>query len=1822
MKNFKLKWLLLSIILSVAGISQVWATDFTSGSKLYLKDYQNGGLGNSTWKTSTNNGKAFAYFFKDGGSSVWVEFANLVTGSWNNQYAVYSLTIPEGSYDKVIITRGQYGAWNDNEHTNNVWNQTVNLSNPGDGKNLLIIGSKIDSGSDKDKFNATWYTFSGYAYIEGRFNVQTAVGSGNWTKTFPTSGTWWSEDATNIPMTWDATNNRFYLHTYATMYDLTATQGGNNPYFFIKTSHTSGNISDSGGLDAIYQATSDVTFTNSNGTSSSKITLSGDVDDSGRANNKLRFNYSSGTNGYVVLYFTPADGKIWYDLEYQVNFGPGTGGSTVSATASSSLTTGDCVLGGTSVTFTHTAQTGYTWAEWNSAQNGSGTQRSSNQSYTVTISSSNTINGAYGIYSKYTENKSSITIAAGSNGSITSPSPNASPYSLGVATKQAITAAADDGYYFTRWTCSGTAAVDDATAASTNATTDGTSGSSGTVTANFAGRYVLRGSTKDNDSEYAGMPGWDVNESNMTTIGSTSTIDITLNPNTNLKYKIRDLTQDPGLHGQSYTNFQDMNSAWTLNGDKDVYITTLGYGVYRFSITQGTDPSVTVSPQFTSYQISMGYQTKSDGVASASPGDGGSVSAIDGDNFTIEDTYYVKSGGSVTFTATPNDGYQFIGWYSSSTTNGAEQDVEAISTENPYTVSSITEDKTVYALFKEILFDVTVRQDGTTSETMQVGTVSHPSITAVVPSGKVFDRWITTGSATVGSTSSSSTSLTGVSDNQSTVTAVFKDYPYIYYSVATPSSWSPQTMFVYFYSAEYWDKANGAGWTGAGHLQYYEMEPLNNEKTLWGYQYDPSALGGTPTRIAFMEDDQGTYANFAKTTGTYTQLANCMNMFVVTTENSTENKNGPSNTTYYYNTGYWSNYHETNSGYYLNKITGDGYSEEFTDMDGDGVYELSISLEQNHDYWFYVGSCNNPNWSNNNGTNAFTASSRTHTLTQYNDVSTTGLRCKITTTAGGYYTFKLTPSTAAAELSLTIDYPVTSGDYRVTYTHGGKKFPSNIIKTTDEDKTISLWLNSGDNTVKIEKCTAISPVTWTEQVSRTATTSKAGVYTMTLTCNDASSTISTPEAYTGNYYIRTDWAPGGWQDYKENRLIQNTLTYKEGDATTFDYYFCKWISKSGSDANVRFVVANEYNMAISDTLKTDDALDGQEYLPSGYPANVRFSWNSSTNTVKRAYLSGSTNKNDRFLVMIGDSKLFDKSGNAITNSGYSNLNANEAVFDDKNNWVYEVDLQAQSDASVYLVANYNEDDRDLYGDVSHKMLLINSSNTTTKYNIQVTYDFKTNNLMTAWRPGSTPITDTITGIPSVMLLRDHQNVADQITFGVNGSISGTTVYGVMQFNKYTLNNQRRSGGHATLPAEGEAARSQFERDLFWISFPFNVNMRDVFGFGEYGKHWIIEYYDGQGRADNGFWADSPSNWKFVTPAMRNNYVLEKGVGYILALDLDELGAGSSIWNNSVTDVYLYFPSNTAVTIDDGKAIINVPAHKCNIGPRFTNGDDRTIKDSHWNVIGVPSFANVGGIATTPETIEGESYPEGLGFYYQWRMSDNTLSVQAAGSETFKTMHAYMVQFTGTINWDTRTASVPSSVAARTQTTADRDYKLVLMRESEEEDHTLLRLTDDAAVTNRFEFNYDLCKEYNAGRGNIWTVTADTVEVAGNSMPKPVQTTVVPVGVKVVANGEYTFSMPEGTNGENVVLIDNAYGTRTNLGLMPYTVTLTAGTYEGRFALEFAPIQDSPTSLENDGLSRSDELNDANDDVRKVFVGGRLYIIHDGKVYDAAGQRVE
>lgn len=82
----------------------------------------------------------------------------------------------------------------------------------------------------------------------------------------------------------------------------------------------------------------------------------------------------------------------------------------------------------------------------------------------------------------------------------------------------------------------------------------------------------------------------------------------------------------------------------------------------------------------------------------------GSVSAKSADT-DIESGTQVEEGKSVTFKATANEGYEFVGWYSDAACTG-----EALSADAEYTVSNISADTAVYAKFTEKEYTVSHTQ--------------------------------------------------------------------------------------------------------------------------------------------------------------------------------------------------------------------------------------------------------------------------------------------------------------------------------------------------------------------------------------------------------------------------------------------------------------------------------------------------------------------------------------------------------------------------------------------------------------------------------------------------------------------------------------------------------------------------------------------------------------------------------------------------------------------------------------------------------------------------------------------------------------------------------------------------------------------------------------------------------------------------------------------------------------------------------------------------------------------------------------------------------
>ena len=1424
--------------------------------------------------------------------------------------------------------------------------------------------------------------------------------------------------------------------------------------------------------------------------------------------------------------------KQTYSVTYYPNFPEG---ATTSGAAPTDATDYNFGASATVLGVNTMTATGYTFSGWNTAADGRGTDYAADASITM--------NANYTLFAQWTENRTSVTLAASPSGkgSFTIGGSPATSTTAGVETKPTVTAVPITGYFLTGtiWSKSNNnISLSADNTASTTITGCGTASTSSTLTATFTEKYLLCGSVNADGNPAGGMRGWATSGDNnayssVTYDGNTITIVANLtNAGTQYKCQIRDV-QNSAWKGQTGTGSMSSGDQWTWDGTNDVYFTTTVAGSYTFTIDiSGSSPSVRIT-----------YPGEPEHSATLSVNGHGSVSPSAG-NITL------RPVTTTTITATPEPGFRFKQW--------------------------------------------------------NVGGVSCSSTT----------------SATATFTASAA---------GGTIEAEFTNDEVIYFDAGNiENEWGDEVYVTFLQYNFHWNDGDGKdgaliveNWVDNA-LHSVRMTRIPNTRIFY---LDYSGLSGHDqvtqyvlfTSKSIPSEIYRLYEMAAVTRGDYSKTTN--NMCVA--ENFREKDK---NKTGYY-CGYWMNYNDTKAGINLKIYDGSGDitsgNGDFTlSAAGSRTYTATVTLSANTTYRMELQGYNNTYYKNSGTMISTNCSGWSYVDRQ----ATVG---HITTTAGGEYTFTLN---CADKLYLTADYPLAVGDYRIVYQgkvkDGGSvtSHPSQVIRqlaggATERKDTVGFYV-TGDWSLKLQKCSSIDPeITWVDACGSPTISKntlgldgKTGVYTFPLTLTSTGGscdqiTVGTPIPYTGNYYIRTDVADGGWEAYK--RASDNRMIFSEyaRDHSGYDYYHCHW---TPTNTNVKFTIANDYSACITETFENDSPYV-TEYGKLPYQASVRFMYNSATNSIGRAYLNGSSEEGvNTFLWLQGataggsEPKIFKGNGSALTNDTIK--------MQDKNNWIYQLDIKANEKARVKLISNYHFNGYDhlqyfkgtdaVWSDASTAEILGGnySLHPEVKHDLRIIYDFKTNRLLSAWLVPETGTVASAAINTDVMILKQNQNDARQITFaGSSDELTEVdTVYTAIQLDKDFLT--------------GNVA-SVYEKQFYWVSFPYRVKLNDVFGsIGNYGADWIMQRYNGKKRAANGFWIDSEPNWEF----MDRSETLNPYEGYILTLDLGEFTSGSLKWNNNVTYLTLYFPS-------DGK-VGNIK--QTSVSVKYTDQsdyvctitrDNRNIKDSYWRCIGSPSFATSTKTGWNTHDGSDEQWTTAnLPFLYEWNKTTNVLSPITTDGYTFKPLTGYMVQYSGeSIEWTN--VVTPSVSAPKRQNSAATDltYKLQLVRGEEEVDHTFVRFSDDENITAAFEFNQDLCKEYKSG-GNIYTITSDAIQVAGNSLPlSTTQTTVVPVGVSIKSAGDYTFAIPEGTEGIGVTLVDNETGVRTSLSALSYTVNLTAGDYTGRFVLEISPIAQTPTGVETvtgEGLPVTG--------VRKVMIDGILYIVKDGKMYDARGARVQ
>ncbi|MBQ6776771.1 MAG: InlB B-repeat-containing protein [Paludibacteraceae bacterium] len=1554
-------------------------------------------------------------------------------------------------------------------------------------------------------------------------------------------------------------------------------------------------------------------------------------------NYEVKIDYSDASNPTVTITFPTS-----YTLTYDIGTVKGNEDDTSISTDPSTVS-GSYVASGSTVTLTApAAKTGYTWKGWYT--NAAGTEgKIADTDGAIEV----TMDGNKTLYACYTEDMHTVTVTAGSHGSITTPAGGTT--SAGIATGASIVADPDDGYYFGEWVkVSGDVTFADDKDESTTVTATEDS----EIQANFVSSWVVGGSFNS----------WNMRQYGVDHFGKRATgskqdtayVEIDFPANTNYSFKIYDMSSgnwwgnenycyDEDCSANAYINYASNNGKeWQfVTGRRDCGLTTAGKGTYRFAWNI-TDHKMAV--QFpTSYTVTYNVSSfyNEDTSHDYDNTRGGTISyAKDNDSITLTSGKYVVSGGTMTFKATPASGYRFVGWYSNQACTTEYENGKGgavIDGSNKLTLTISGGNKTVYAKFSEKMTTVALDHNAyghvqnassATITSIKAGVYTHPSITAVPNTGYYFSGWtVKEGSDfTPSATGEANTTITvsgggnGETSGQ-TLTANFTELEKIYFrdvfdDGSTVTHWGD----VYVYLGITWNGSNQAV-TNFSHDDWrIHMTQIKGTNVWWAYvpRNFTTAAAGTKEKVGFTKTNQNGrnytfYNTKAATRGDYNKA---LNMFVPYHTAKTTGNNGVD----YFDNGYWMKYDtraNNGAGYYLKRFNStNNYTQEgeFYATNDDATFiQFSLRIDApNSDRDYMITSSGGLNYlasskvtSANN--NDIVMNEDLRTLTD-NDVKFT-----IHTTSEGYYTFVIDQS--GDKMKLNVIYPVSVGDYKLVHEYTvdavDKTSHSDVIKAADASgKTVSMYLNmdAGTKSLKLYKCSAITngyPVwgsyttvgTGTGLFNTTTFNKGKGVYVFDVAiATDAVSSISNAGLYTGDFYIKTDCAPGGWANYKQNILDKNTIN---ATAAGFDYYMCKWIGNKTT--NVKCVIANDYNNEITDTLKSDAILTRNAIAYQTLPeaANVRFSYDTKTNTLKRTYLLGSS-MSEKYIYLVPNAADYVYSA-ATSGTDYYSSNPK---FEDNGNWTYQMDAYVYPGAKAGVKTDYPKAAPvtvQTLIDPTTNYLMGGTTKGSTRYHVRLVYDFKTDYLMSAYMPDGLPVTTSIDLQTDMMYVRSGEGASTQLSFSGSGALKNVKrAYGVFEFPKDQMSGQMSSWAANSYRA--------YKYCRYYFSFPFDVNIKDIFGVGEYGKEFIIQTYNGVKRAQIGWFMETDSFWE----TMDVNETLKANTGYSLMLDREEFNRsdGKGVWTNIADGkaIYLFFPSTSTTlgTIDAASGTFTVEEHAHTSGRTWTKGTntlnhDKT--DSNWGMIGLPAYASTYPNGGTNPIRNCYTYqPDGVN-YNTWQVTD-----LVQGSSLLKSMHAYMVQYAGTFSW---TTVAPSPIAARTlDTNTNMTIRLNLQYNGEEADRAFVKLQDGS--DKGFVLNEDLYKMVNKGKTNIYVYAGD-YDVAYSTTPVESQT--IEVGVIIAKKGTYTFSMPEGING-TVTLIDTYTQTRTNLALEDYEVYLNKGTINDRFLLEI-DVQHATTDVKEvtgDGLQVTG--------VRKYIYDNQLYIMKNGVVYDARGNRVK
>lgn len=850
----------------------------------------------------------------------------------------------------------------------------------------------------------------------------------------------------------------------------------------------------------------------------------------------------------------------------------------------------------------------------------------------------------------------------------------------------------------------------------------------------------------------------------------------------------------------------------------------------------------------------------------------------------------------------------------------------------------------------------------------------------------------------------------------------------------------------------------------------------------------------------------------------------------------------------------------------------------------------------------------------------------------------------------GCYTMKNEGYGNQPSISRSGDYCWEEADeYQVKIVmQNGKEYSSNIVTSTSD--ILSFFapgkdeVNYRSGVVMLYKNdnlhTTIDPVTFPE----------SNVYTAKLNADGTG--LTNVAVYSGNFYIRTwgtdgDISNKGWNsihDWTDSEKASRTFTeFVSREGEFYNHYWVQAMNSGGYDGkDVSACVANDYNDDLAGKLLQDKNTTEEGDIKlgdKGITINVRFGYDPRTNYFGRAVLQGSADAS--YLNLHCDNAYADKECTKKLPYGNHTNNINNK-FRDVSNWVYERDVYVNitngtPSASLYVEAKSPHVGKDgkavvynhLLGYVTNEITgeesetpiqktVIGSGTDNGVYKVRVVYDFKTNRIIAVWEIATDlTITTDKTVNADILFIRKENGDVPQITLSGNGEINNLkSLFFAMELHRGSTNKDER------------------HEEQYMFTLPFDCVVGSISGVHGYMELWGIQRYRGDLRAQKGWYAETATFWEWMSP----KDTLKAGEGYLLAFDkknatwneieVDKTDANGDVIEGQkeiISMLRLYFPSiGSGFDLQQQSTqqlTVTYPNHRCTLTLH-----NRYLQDSNWKMIGTTSYNN----ATVKEydkdnDPEYKELTEAPSFRYQYSYTfDNNnnrtsynYTPEDGKTATYKSFYGYMVQFAGTITWNPINETVPEPLAAPRRAQAERSSVTMRLElantEGEKHDQTFVALDEDGTTT--FDQNKDLNKVFNSGKPNIYTLS-EGIPFAGNTLP--MEEVIVPVGVQIAAEGEYTFRMPDGTEGMMVELVDYETSLRYNLLYAEPTFFLEKGTEENRFALHIQPQKDVVTGVGNVG---DEAKGDKVKGIEKYLIDGKLIIRTAEGIFDAQGHRL-